>query len=119
MREGTGGHPVGTGRVAVDFFDAFDVPIVAGRTFHAGDMTADATAVVANRSFVQNILRGANALGRRVRYVGRGGDLDPGEVEMRPWYEIVGVVEDFPNRVDPGVAAAKVYHPSARVWPMG
>ncbi|MGH7554820.1 MAG: ABC transporter permease, partial [Longimicrobiales bacterium] len=111
VQEGTGGHSLGTTRVALDFFDAFDVPIVSGRLFNAGDVNASATAVIANRSFVQDILGGANALGRRVRYVGRSGDVNRGEAEFGPWYEIVGVVEDFPNRLDPSTKAAKLYHP--------
>lgn len=112
VREGTGGHRVGTGHVTPDYFDAFDVPLLAGRQFNAGDLGPGTTAVVANRAFVQDVLAGANALGRRFRYVGRGGDVDPDEIELRRWYEIVGVVEDFPNRMDPSTTTARLYHPA-------
>ena len=111
VRSGRAGHRVGIGRVAVDFFDAFHVPILAGRRFQPGDLDAAASAVVVNQSFVERVLGGGNALGRRVRYVGRGGDADPEDVELLRWYQIVGVVGDFPNPVDPDVARARLYHP--------
>jgi predicted permease len=111
VQEGTAGHALGTSRIALDFFDAFDIPVIAGRLFNAGDLGAGANAVIANRSFVQDILNGANALGRRVRYVGRSGDVDQRDAEFGAWYEIVGVVEDFPNHLDPSMTAAKLYHP--------
>ncbi|MGH7506799.1 MAG: FtsX-like permease family protein, partial [Longimicrobiales bacterium] len=87
------------------------VPVLAGRTFRAADATEDATAVIVNRSFVERLGAG-NVLGRRVRFVGRSGDIDADQIEMDPWFEIVGVVDDFPNRLDPGIPAAKVYLPA-------
>ena len=51
--------------------------------------------MVVNRTFAQRIF-GGNALGRRIRYVGRSGDARPEDVEFARWYEIVGIVSDFP-----------------------
>jgi predicted permease len=115
VREAGNGFRVATSSVAADFFDGFDVPLLAGRTFDGADAIDGATTVVVNRSFVDEVLRGGNALGRRVRHVARGGSADA--AETRPWFEIVGVVADFPNPIDPGVAAAKVYWPAGRDVP--
>ena len=112
--EGSAGHEVRYDRVDVGFFDALDVPILTGRPFRAADLGAATTAVIVNRSFAQQILGDGNALGRRVRYVGRGGDAAPDDVELGRWYEIVGVVGDFPaNAMESGVSGAKLYHPMA------
>jgi putative ABC transport system permease protein len=132
--------------VAVDFFDAFDTPILAGRPFGAADLDAAArpldartvptissklqdigdptdveirlvgarsTAVIVNRSFAQEVLGGGNVLGRRVRYAGANRAIEG-------WYEIVGVIPDFPGTAatEPG-AAAKIFHPitPAHIYP--
>ena len=85
-------HRVGIGRVDIDFFDTFDVPILTGRGFGPGDVAAAASAVVVNQSFVEEALGGGSALGRHVRssvrrsYTGQGNE-DPGR-----WLEIVGAV---------------------------
>jgi ABC-type lipoprotein release transport system permease subunit len=39
---------------------------------------------------------GANPLGRRIKYVGRSREAPSGHVVLERWYEIVGVVPDFP-----------------------
>ncbi|MGH7481951.1 MAG: ABC transporter permease [Longimicrobiales bacterium] len=111
VRQGSAGHAVGIGRVDVDYFDTFEVPSLTGRLFGPRDARESATAVIVNRSFVQRILNGGNALGRRIRYVGRGGDVSSEDVELDRWYEIVGVVPDFPKRTELGRLNAKVYHP--------
>jgi putative ABC transport system permease protein len=73
---------------AVDpnFFDAFDAQLIAGRGFTSADSASAARVVVVNQHFVNDILHGRNAIGRRIRYATR----DPG-----PWYEIVGVVSNL------------------------
>jgi predicted permease len=114
-KEGQGGlYAARSSRVAVNYFRVFDVPVLAGRGFEAGD-TAPANPgqapqggmVVVNRSLAQ-IVFGGNALGKHLRYVehARGKD-EPGR-----WYEIGGVVSDFPTGVSAGRddATLKVYH---------
>ncbi|MEX2285287.1 MAG: ABC transporter permease [Gemmatimonadota bacterium] len=75
-----------TADVDIAFFDAFRIPLVAGRAFHAGDANA-ANAVIINETLARNI--GGNALGSRIRYAGR----DAGE-QANPWYEVVGIVRN-------------------------
>ncbi|MEW5931872.1 MAG: ABC transporter permease, partial [Gemmatimonadota bacterium] len=77
-------------------FEVYGATLLAGRTFRRTDVAGLATAVVVNRSFVEHFLGGGDALGRRLRYPDARGDVLPGGVEKGGWYEIVGVVDDFP-----------------------
>ena len=102
-------------RVGDGWLELHGVRLLAGRTFVAADAAAAGAAraaksmdqpVVVNRTFVDEILGGGAAMGRRVRY--------RSDEEPQPWLEIVGVVEDFPAgfRI-PGQSAARMYHPAA------
>ncbi|HYP06442.1 MAG TPA: ABC transporter permease [Bryobacteraceae bacterium] len=98
------GHHVRVNRVDVNFFGAFEVPILAGRAFQPSDAespTSQASAVIVNHSFAQRIF-GGDALGQRVRYA---------QASDR-WYEIVGIVPDFPAGVSPGMndSPLRMYH---------
>ena len=111
--------------VGVEYFDAFGADIVAGRGFNSGELRTDAGVVVVNEHFVNEILRGRNAIGRRIRYTTRYAQrtatgLPQGlarSVMREPgsWYQIVGVVKNigmdttrdaFTSGTGPGV-----YHP--------
>jgi putative ABC transport system permease protein len=102
---GTGGgirveleEGIATGETAVktaalyggsDFFAHYEAEIVAGRGFTAADQNADA--VVVNRRFVSGLpIEGRSPLGLRFRYAAPEGQA------AGKWYEIVGVVNDFP-----------------------
>jgi predicted permease len=74
--------------VGQGFFEAFDVPIVAGRDFHDGDRAAGARTVLVNEAFARRYMNGASPVGRRMRYV----SATPETPE--PWLEIVGAVRD-------------------------
>jgi predicted permease len=104
-------------RVAVNYFSAFDVPVLAGRGFESGD-TAPASPgeppqsgmVAVNRSLAQRVF-GGNAIGKHIRYIdARQGT--PASTQPGRWYEIVGIVSDFPTGVSAGMRDndAKVYH---------
>jgi predicted permease len=110
-------------RVATDFFTAFDVPVSIGRGLTAADASSDAAGVtpgvLVSRGLVAQVFGGANPLGRRIKYVGRSREAPSGHVALERWYEIVGVVPDFPapgsfddeseGRVYHAVAAGDLY----------
>ena len=108
---GAAGYPVRASRVDLDFFDAFDIPILIGRKFEPGDVAAGATGVIVNRAFVQKVLGGGDALGRRVRRAVNDDNGASASVQRNPWYEIVGVVPDFPNPVSARELEPKLYQP--------
>lgn len=94
------GGPAGSESAAVNhidaaFFELFHARFLAGRGFAGGEFQPGSTAVVVNRSFVEDVFGDGNPLGRRFRY---------SQVEDRvarseagPWREIVGVVDNFPS----------------------
>jgi len=86
-----------------------------GRGLTAADASADAAGVtpgvLVSRTLVDQVFSGANPLGRRIKYVG---EAPSGNVVPERWYEIVGVVPDFPA---PGPlddeSEGRVYHAAA------
>jgi predicted permease len=102
-------HEVRFNRVDVNFFRVFEVPLLAGRGFQAADIESEA--VVVNQPFAQKVL-GGNALGRRIRYVDRSSSASAQNGEPGRWYEIVGLVSDFPTGVSQGMrdTEVKMYH---------
>jgi predicted permease len=105
-------------RVATNFFPAFDVPVSIGRGLTASDASADAAGltpgVLVSHRLVDQVFSGANPLGRRIKYVGRSPEAPSRSVVLERWYEIVGVVPDFPV---PGSfddeSEGRVYHAAA------
>jgi predicted permease len=111
--------------VDANFFESIGTALLAGRPFNSGDAESSAAVVIVNEYFVNEILQGRSALGRRLRYttryaqqaaagqprgLPRAAMREPGE-----WYEIVGVVKNigmdttrdaFASGKGPGV-----YHP--------
>jgi putative ABC transport system permease protein len=71
-------HVVRFLQVDPGFLDVFDATVLAGRSFESADIAGPATAVLANRSFVQQVLGGGEALGRRFRYTRTEKTCDPG-----------------------------------------
>jgi len=70
--------------------------------------------VVVNRSLAQRVF-GGNALGRHIRYVDTSRSAGPASAERGRWYEIAGIVSDFPSGVSAGMrdSEMKVYHAAA------
>ena len=96
-------------RIDVELLRVYGVRMLAGRGFDARDIGAGRVAIV-NRTFVENLLEPSRAaLGTRFRYAAAGG------VPASDWYEIVGVVDDFPGlpRVPGAGGEPSVYHPIA------
>ena len=73
--------------VAANYFEALDVPILAGRGFTRADL--DQPVAIVDETFVRRVLGGRDPVGVRVRRSHRGSP-EPG-----PWYQIVGVVRDL------------------------
>jgi putative ABC transport system permease protein len=97
---------VWTARVDADFFTALEQPILAGRGFHLSDLIEPRTSIIVNTDFVDRVLGGRNAIGRRVRYAASDGS------EEGPWFEIVGVV-GLLGMSPGGMGEAGMYHPLA------
>jgi putative ABC transport system permease protein len=97
-------------RVATDFFDAFGVRVIAGRGLRNSDSTGSPQAIVVNRAFVNQLLGGANAVGRRLHYV-EPASREPAVAGAITQYEIVGVVTDLgTNTIDPDSINPVIYH---------
>jgi predicted permease len=121
IQEGSGaGHLVRYNRVAINFFDAFDVPLILGRDFSPADVGT--ARVIVSRTLADRAFGTTNPLGGRVKYVGRSREADeddeylnrlPGLPSMLldRWYDVIGVVPDFP--IDRLEAEPRVYHPVA------
>lgn len=97
-------HEVRSSTVHPDFFPTYELPVLAGRPLLLADMEEGAPdVVVVDRTFVERVLGGGSAIGRRVRLVTAGGAP---EGEER-WHEIVGVTgplhDDYvdSDRVEP------------------
>jgi putative ABC transport system permease protein len=102
-------------RVAPNFFSAFDVPVSIGRGLTAADASAGdgggPPGVLVSRGLVDQVFSGANPLGRRIKYVGRSSEVASKNVVLERWYEIVGVVPDFPVRgAFDDESEGRVYH---------
>lgn len=76
------------------------------------DLEGPAKRIVVNRAFVDKFFGGRTAIGHRIRYSRVQRNLPPPEPRAT-WYEIVGVVSDFPAYPPSGLGdlTATVYHP--------
>lgn len=101
--------------VALNLFDVYEAPLIAGRALAASDL-GRANAVIVNRSFAEEFLvesaAPAQALGVRFRYVAPY--ERPGTTPDTS-YEVVGVTEDFPRFPrEPGSDGnPTIYHPAS------
>jgi hypothetical protein len=106
---GRRGHLARFNQVAINFFDAFAVPVVLGRGFTPGDLGAGT--VVISHTTARMVFGDSNPLGRRLKYVGRSRETENHRLPMERWFTIVGVVADFPaNEIE---SHRRVYHPAA------
>lgn len=98
--------------VAPDYLSLYGARILAGRGLDARDVGPEPTAIVANEAFVRQVLAGANALGRRIRYVPNDRRARAGETKPSRWYQIVGVAQDLEsNEMDSDLVTPRLYHP--------
>jgi hypothetical protein len=110
-----GALDVAFNRVAPDFFDAFGARVIAGRRLRDGDSAGATQAIVVNRAFVNQLLGGADAVGRRLHYV-EADRREAARSGTTTQYDIVGVVTDLgTNTIAPDLVEPVIYHslPSA------
>jgi putative ABC transport system permease protein len=69
------------------YFQTIGTPLLAGRDFSEQDTATSVKVAIVNQAFVQKILKGGDALGKRFR-------LHEAPGKPRPLYEIVGVTKD-------------------------
>jgi predicted permease len=101
---------VNVASVDPSYFEVLNAPILAGRAFHAGETGPDSRVAIVDQGFVDQVLSGRSAIGRRVRFVRNSSSDD----ESRPWYEIVGVVKELgTGGVTQAGRAAGFYLPTA------
>ena len=74
--------------VDAGFFEVFDIPLVAGRTFNDADTAEAPGAVIINETMARRFWPGENPIGKRINRGERDG----------PWHEVVGVVRDYKVR---------------------
>ncbi len=106
------GHLVSSAAVAADYFAAFAAEPLAGRLFAPGDYAGPPQVAIVNQSFVEKVLGGRNAIGRRLHFTAasNGGQVPPTGAEPT-WFEIVGVVRDLGMSIEPDPKTAGVYRP--------
>jgi hypothetical protein len=75
---------VSAAAVDPDFFDVFQTPVIAGRGFAPRDAAVGANTVVVNQLFVDKILAGRNAVGRRI--------VTKWMIRKRRWFQRTGAV---------------------------
>jgi predicted permease len=96
---------VRTAKVDVGFFEALGHRVVSGRDFTRADVEPGRRTAIVNTAFVTRALGGKDFVGRRVRFLSRGGTESP-------WYEIVGVVGHLGVNMTNAEKGAAVYLPA-------
>jgi predicted permease len=110
-----GGFAFQPSGVATDFFEVLGVRLLSGRGFQESDAAAAARPIIVNEAFTRRVLKGEEAVGRRVRFLQVPDDGQaPDAVVRGPWYEIVGVVDDLAsNPFDAQRVSVALYYPVA------
>ncbi|HKN68896.1 MAG TPA: ABC transporter permease [Gemmatimonadaceae bacterium] len=115
---------VSIGNVDPSYFSVLETPVLAGRAFDSRDLAPGARTAIVDQGFVDQVLRGRNAVGVRFRFKAKQGPPPlPGEGE-RPWFQIVGVVKELGmGSPTDKQRASGLYLPNApqkldRVWMM-
>src|SRR5262245_2730145 len=74
-------------RISSEYFNALNIPLLAGRDFGDGDTVTAPKVAIVNESFARSFLDGANPLGRTFRI-----EVGPGAPDQV--YQIVAMVKD-------------------------
>ena len=120
LQSASTGHRIGKSVVAPEIFQVVGVPALEGRLPSTQDAVEGGTDIVVNEAFSDLILRGAPAIGTRIRFpvrtspeMGTRSDIDG---VGQPWYTVVGVVPSFPPPTSLANAEAKAYLPLTDDW---
>lgn len=89
--------------VNADYFNAFHIPLRAGRLLEESDGPGQAPVVVVSQRFAQQFFPGEDAIGKFIK----AGGGDP----KSPWAKIVGVVGDIKYGVFETQIAPPIYFP--------
>jgi len=89
---GSAGLRVFTSSISPGLFELLDAPVLAGSDFDAREAAGAERVAIVNASFVRDVLRGRDAVGRRFRPIAAEHADDGAEAE---WLRIVGVVPDL------------------------
>jgi predicted permease len=100
--------------VSPGYFQALEVPVLAGRDFTPADTATSPKVMLVNETFVRRYLKGSSVVGTRLRTV-----QEPGYPETG--YEIVGVVRDtkysdLREEIPPTSFVPADQHPSPQPW---
>ena len=87
--------------VTTGYFEALEIPLVAGRLYERRDAASDQESVVINRAMAERYWPGRDPVGRRLK---RG----PAEADG-PWLTVVGVVGNVRNDDPPSPRPPRLY----------
>jgi predicted permease len=77
-------------RVSPEFFSALGIPLKAGRTFTAEEMTPASSAVIVSERLTERFWPGQDPIGKRIKFGGL--------TSTNPWMSIVGVASEVKYR---------------------
>jgi hypothetical protein len=109
------GYRVSAAAVDPQFFATFELPLIAGRSFHTADIGSDHRVAIVNETFVERVLGGRNPIGRHFRFT-HFEERNSDNLPEQPWVEIVGVVPNQgvdPESFDP--KSARIYTPASPI----
>lgn len=92
--------------VGVNYFDAFDAPLLSGRRFTEGDLAPGRNVAIVDQTFMRTVFNGQDPVGRVVREAASDGK-EPG-----PWIEIVGVVRDLTDDKNKAFGDSSLFRPA-------
>ena len=113
------GHRTATDGVGPNYLELYGADILTGRAFEPGDLDGNSTAVIVNRAFVNQVLGGGEALGRRIRFINPERFADTVGAVPPPWFEIVGVAENLRTAPSPELVRPEVFYPVAPAQAQG
>ena len=76
--------------VTPGYFRAFGIPVVTGRLLEDHDDVAAPRAIVVNETFARAFMSDGTLVGRRLRFIGRRGQVP----DNAQWLTVVGIVRD-------------------------